>query len=67
VHTMARVIGVDVTVAHQGHTEEFIQFVSVDGTMRERFGFVPRTSFEDGVRRLHTHLAQEGSGLGQSA
>jgi nucleoside-diphosphate-sugar epimerase len=67
VHTMARVIGVDVRVAHQGHTEEFIQFVSVDRTMRERFGFVPRTSFEDGVRRLHTHLVQEGSGLGQSA
>jgi UDP-glucose 4-epimerase len=67
VHTMARVIGAEVTVAHQGHTEEFIQFRSVDQTMRERFGFVPRTSFEDGVRRLHTHLVKEGSGVGQSA
>jgi UDP-glucose 4-epimerase len=67
VRTMARVLGADVTVAHQGHTEEFIQFRSVDRTLRERFGFVPRTSFEDGVRRLHAHLVKEGSGVGQSA
>jgi nucleoside-diphosphate-sugar epimerase len=67
VHTMARVLGADVSIAHQGHTEEFIQFRTVDRTMRERFGFVPKTSFEEGVRRLHAHLVQEGSGVGQSA
>jgi hypothetical protein len=64
---MARVLGVEISVAHQGHTEEFIQFISVDRTMRERFGFRPKTSFEDGVRRLHAHFVQEGSGVGQSA
>ena len=54
-------------MAHQGHTEEFIQFISVDRTMRERFGFEPKASFEDGVRRLHAHFVRNGSGVGQSA
>jgi UDP-glucose 4-epimerase len=67
VQTMARVLGVEMSVVHQGHTEEFIQFISVDRTMRERFGFEPKTSFEDGVRRLHAHFVREGSGVGQSA
>ena len=67
VKTMARVLGVEVSVAHQGNTEEFIQFISVDRTMRERFGFEPKASFEDGVRHLHAHFVQEGSGVGQSA
>jgi len=67
VQTMARVLGVEISVAHQGHTEEFIEFITVDRTMRERFGFEPKTSFEDGVRRLHAHFVQEGSGVGQSA
>jgi UDP-glucose 4-epimerase len=67
VQTMARVLGVEISVAHQGHTEEFIQFISVDRTMRDRFGFEPKASFEEGVRRLHAHFVQEGSGVGQSA
>lgn len=67
VQTMARVLGVEVSVAHQGHTEEFIQFISVDRTMRDRFEFEPKTSFEDGLRRLHAHFVREGSGVGQSA
>jgi nucleoside-diphosphate-sugar epimerase len=67
VQTMARVLGVEISVAHQGYTEEFIQFISVDRTMRERFGFEPKASFEDGVRRLHAHFVREGSGVGQSA
>jgi UDP-glucose 4-epimerase len=67
VQTMARVLGVEVSVAHQGHTEEFIQFSSVDRTMRDRFGFEPKTSFEDGLRRLHAHFVREGPGVGQSA
>ena len=49
---MARMLGVDVTIRHEGHTEEYIQFRSVDPTMRERFGVVPGIAFEDGVRRL---------------
>ena len=37
--TMAGVMGVDVTLRHEGHTEEYIQFHTVDRTMRDRFGF----------------------------
>jgi UDP-glucose 4-epimerase len=67
VQTMARVLDVNVSVTHQGQTEEFIEFVSADRTMRDRFGFEPKTSFEDGLRRLHAHFMREGSGVGQSA
>jgi UDP-glucose 4-epimerase len=67
VRTMAHVLRADVKVAHQGHTEEFIQFRTVDRTMRERFGFVAQTPFEEGVRRLHAHLMREGAGVGRPA
>jgi nucleoside-diphosphate-sugar epimerase len=67
VETMAKVLGATVTVKHDGHTEEYIQFHSVDRTMRDRFGFAPAISFEDGVRRLHQFLIQEKDGAGQPA
>jgi UDP-glucose 4-epimerase len=67
VQTMARVLGVDVTVRHQGHTEEYIRFRSVDETMRERFGFAPAVTFEDGIRRLHRFFVEEGQRAGQPA
>jgi nucleoside-diphosphate-sugar epimerase len=54
--TMARVLGADVALRHEGQTEEYIQFHTVDRTMRDRFGVVPQISFEDGVRRLHDFL-----------
>ena len=60
--TMARVLGVEVTLRHEGHTEEYIQFRSVDKTMAERFGVVPGVAFEDGVRRLHEFLVRERDG-----
>ena len=56
VQTMAKVLGADVTIRHEGHTEEYIQFHSVDPTMRERFGVRPSISFEDGVQRLRRFL-----------
>jgi nucleoside-diphosphate-sugar epimerase len=66
--TMARVLGADVTLRHEGHTEEYIQFHSVDRTMRDRFGIVPRISFEDGMARLHEFLRREkDDGASQSA
>jgi len=58
VQTMARVLDVQVMIRHEGHTEEYIQFHSVDQTMRERFGVKPSISFEDGVRRLRHFLEQ---------
>jgi nucleoside-diphosphate-sugar epimerase len=56
VRAMADVCGVPVTVRHEGHTEEFIEFRSVDRTMTDRFGFATRTSLADGLRQLRTHL-----------
>ena len=67
VTTMAKVLGADVAIRHEGHTEEYIQFHSVDQTMRERFGVSPATSFEDGVRRLHEFLQKERDGAGKPA
>lgn len=56
VRAMARACGVEVRVRHDGHTEEFIEFRSVDGTMRERFGFSPTISMTAGLARLRDHL-----------
>ena len=67
VQTMAQVLGADVTVRHEGHTEEYIQFRSADTTMRERFGLVPRVAFADGVRRLHDFLVKQRDGARQPA
>jgi UDP-glucose 4-epimerase len=65
VGTMARVLGADIHVRHESHTEEFIQFHTVDTTLRDRFGIAPTISFEEGIRKLHGRLLQEGSGVGQ--
>ncbi len=57
--TMAKVLGVNVAIRHEGHTEEYIQFHTVDTTMKDRFGVAPAISFEEGVQRLHTFLKRE--------
>jgi UDP-glucose 4-epimerase len=59
--TMARAVGVDVTVRHEGHVEEYIEFTSADDTMRTRFGFTPSIAFEDGIRRLHDFFVNESA------
>ena len=56
VRAMADACGVDVQVRHEGHTEEFIEFRSVDRTMADRFGFTPTVSLADGLSRLRGHL-----------
>ena len=50
---------------HQGETEEYIQFHSSDGTMRERFGFAPAVSFEDGLRKLSAFFERERHAAGR--
>jgi nucleoside-diphosphate-sugar epimerase len=60
VAAMARALGVDVTVHHDGDVAEYIEFRSVDRTMRERFGVKPSVSFEDGLRRLKAFFEREG-------
>jgi UDP-glucose 4-epimerase len=58
VQTMARTLGVEVTVGHEGHVPEYIEFRSADTTMRERFGIVPSIAFADGLQRLAAHLGR---------
>ena len=67
VQTMARVLGVEVMIRHEGHTEEFIEFRSVDRSMRDRFGVTPSISLDDGIRRLHRFLVGKQNGAGQPA
>jgi UDP-glucose 4-epimerase len=62
VTAMAEVMAADVTVRHEGHTEEFIEFRSTDATMRERFGFKPTLSLTDGLRKLRAHLETAAHG-----
>jgi nucleoside-diphosphate-sugar epimerase len=56
VRTMARILGADVTIRNEGRVAEYIEFRSVDATMRERFGVTPARRFEDGLRELHGFL-----------
>lgn len=54
VAAMARVVGVNVTVRHEGVVPEYIEFASADRTMRERFGVTATVPFDEGLRRLRT-------------
>jgi nucleoside-diphosphate-sugar epimerase len=56
VRTMARILGVDVTIRNEGTVAEYIEFRSVDTAMRDRFGVTPARSFEDGLRALRSCL-----------
>jgi nucleoside-diphosphate-sugar epimerase len=67
VQAMARTLGVDVSVRHQGVTEEYIQFHSIDRAMNERFGFAPTISFDDGLRRLVEFFERERDAAGRPA
>jgi nucleoside-diphosphate-sugar epimerase len=58
VAAMGRAVGVEVVVRHEGAVPEYIEFRSVDRTMRDRFGFAPSISFDEGIRRLHAFFRQ---------
>ena len=64
VQAMASNLGVDVTVRHEGHVPEYIEFRSTDQTMRDRFGVRPSVGFDAGLARLRAHLRDQGSGIG---
>jgi UDP-glucose 4-epimerase len=59
VQAMAATLGVTVTVRHEGVVAEYIEFRSTDTAMRDRFGFRPTVSFDDGLKRLSAFLAKE--------
>jgi nucleoside-diphosphate-sugar epimerase len=56
VRTMAATLNLEVAVRHEGAVAEYIQFHTVDTTMRERFGIVPSITFADGLKRLAAFL-----------
>ena len=62
VAAMARVLGVEVRVRHEGKTEEYITFRSVDRALRDRFGVVPSVTFEAGLERLHAFFTRAQAG-----
>jgi nucleoside-diphosphate-sugar epimerase len=65
VEAMARTLGVEVTIRHEGETEEYIQFRTSDRTMRDRFGFAPAIGFEDGLRQLAAFFDRERHAAGR--
>jgi UDP-glucose 4-epimerase len=65
VEAMARTRGVEVTIRHEGQTEEYIQFRTSDRTMRDRFGFTPAIGFEDGLRKLTAFFDRERHAAGR--
>ena len=58
VQAMARNLGVDVTVRHEDHVPEYIEFRSTDTTMRDRFGIAPTITFDAGLERLRKFLTE---------
>ncbi|PYQ95028.1 MAG: hypothetical protein DMF96_23885 [Acidobacteria bacterium] len=59
VRTMGRTLGVEIALSHDGHSEEYILFRTVDAAMSERFGVRPKIPFADGVARLQQFLASQ--------
>lgn len=57
VRTMGTTLGIDVAIRNEGAVAEYIQFHTVDTTMRDRFGIVPSIGFADGLKRLSAFLA----------
>ena len=57
VNTMGKTLNLDVAIRNEGAVAEYIQFHTVDTTMRDRFGIVPSITFADGLKRLSQFLA----------
>jgi nucleoside-diphosphate-sugar epimerase len=57
VETMGQTLNLDVAVRNEGAVAEYIQFHTVDTTMRDRFGVVPSIPFADGLKRLAAFLS----------
>jgi hypothetical protein len=56
---MARGLDAEIVIRHEGEVPEYIQFRSVDRTMRERFGVHPTVGFADGFRRFNEFFARQ--------
>ena len=58
IHAMARALKVPVSIRHEGVVPEYIEFRSVDRSMRERFGIAPAISFDEGFGRFHRFFVE---------
>ena len=67
VRAMAHALNVEVTVMHEGMVPEYIEFRTVDTTMRDRFNVVPRIGFEDGFKRLAHFFEHDPDGAATPA
>lgn len=56
---MARALGVQVMLRHEGEVPEYIRFRSADTTMRDRFGVRPSIAFDEGFRRFHKFFTEQ--------
>jgi UDP-glucose 4-epimerase len=61
VRRMAAAIDYQIEIECDGVTDEYIEFQSGDQTLKDRFGFAPRVSFEEGFRRLAAFIAANQS------
>jgi nucleoside-diphosphate-sugar epimerase len=59
VASMARALGVEISITHEGAVPEYIEFHTTDTSMQDRFGVVPAVSFDEGFKRLKTFFDQE--------
>ena len=60
VEQAARTFGLTAELTCAGAVPEYIEFWTVDTTMRDRFGFAPQISLHDGLERLAARLARPG-------
>jgi nucleoside-diphosphate-sugar epimerase len=59
VKAMARALGTEVSIRHEGRVAEYIEFHSADTTLGDRFGIVPSIPFDEGFRRLKTFFERQ--------
>ena len=58
VTAMAQALGVEIQIRHEGIVPEYIEFHTVDRTMRDRFGVTPSITFAEGFKRLESFFAR---------
>jgi len=54
----ARAFGLEAEIAFEGAVPEYIEFRSADRTMAARYGFAPRVSLAEGLRRFKEWMAK---------
>jgi nucleoside-diphosphate-sugar epimerase len=61
VERAAGTFGLQAEITYEGAVPEYIEFRSVDRTMRDALGFAPAISLEDGLGMFADHLRQTGA------